>query len=200
MAVTEQELDPVTRFVGDLSNLMSAAGEMIARVGRNEPIPSIDQLRLRGALEAAEESLGVYQVEALARVSHPAGMGLAEVVHLSPAHVDLGLAEAGVDHQQAFPPCGAGLRAETVTADELILGDRAVPVERMVVGPEKDAFRHFDRIDGVSAPHGGQVVLGWGSEDRVVACDWPFSRITTGRVVVETPDGPEAYYEWEQGR
>lgn len=116
------------------------------------------------------------------------------------ADVDLGLAEAGVDHQQAFPPCGAGLRAETVTADELILGDRAVPVEHMVVGPEKDAFRHFHRIDGVSAPRGGQVVLGWGSEDRVVACDWPFARVTTGRVVTVTEDGPEAYYEWEQGR
>ena len=118
----------------------------------------------------------------------------------APVHVDLGLAEQGVAHQQAFPPCGAGLRAETVTADELVLGDRAVPVEHMVVGPEKDAFRHFHRIDGVSAPHGGQVVLGWGGEDRVVACDWPFARVVSGRVVVETPDGPQAYYEWEQGR
>lgn len=119
---------------------------------------------------------------------------------LDEVHVDLGLAEQGVAHQQAFPPCGAGLRSETVTADELLLGDRAVPVEHMVVGPEKDAFRHFHRIDGVSAPHGGQVVLGWGGEDRVVACDWPFARISTGRVVVETEDGPEAYYEWEAGR
>lgn len=116
------------------------------------------------------------------------------------AAVDLGLAETGAVHQHAFPPCGAGLRSETVTADELILGDRAVPVEHMVVGPEKDAFRHFHRIDGVSAPHGGQVVLGWGGEDRVVACDWPFARIFTGRVVTETEDGPMAHYEWEQGR
>lgn len=202
MAVTEQQqpVDPVTRFVGDLSNLMSAAGEMIARVGRNEPISSADQLRLRARLELAEESLAGYQVEVLARAAHPAGMGLAEVVPLSPVHVDLGLAEAGVPHQQGFPPCGAGLRTETASADELLLGDRAVPVELMVVGPEKDAFRHFHRIDGVSAPHGGQVVLGWGGEDRVVACDWPFARIATGRVVVETPDGPEARYEWEQGR
>ena len=202
MAVTEQELDPVTRFVGDLSNLMSAAGEMIARVGRNQPISSAEQLRLRAALSAAEESLGAYQDEVLARALHPAGMGLAEVLQLvpEPVHVDLGLAEAGAPHQQAFPPCGTELRSETVTADELLLGDRAVPVEHMVVGPEKDALRHFHRIDGTSAPHGGQVVLGWGGEDRVVACDWPFARISTGRVVVDTPDGPEARYEWEQGR
>lgn len=117
-----------------------------------------------------------------------------------PVHVDLGLAEQGADVQQAFPPCGTSLRTELVTADELILGDRAVPAERMVVGPAKDAFAHFHRIDGTSAPNGGQRLLGWDFEDRVVACDWPFARITSGRVVVETVDGPEAYYEWEAGR
>lgn len=117
-----------------------------------------------------------------------------------PVTVGLGLAEQGADVQQAFPPCGTSLRTELVTADELILGDRAVPAERMVVGPAKDAFAHFHRIDGTSAPNGGQRLLGWDFEDRVVACDWPFARITSGRVVVETVDGPEAYYEWEAGR
>lgn len=79
---TTAELDPVTRFVGDLSNLMSAAGDMIAMVGRNEPISSADQLRLRARLDLVEESL--------------AGAGLAQVVPLSqPVHVDLGWATGG---------------------------------------------------------------------------------------------------------
>ena len=117
-----------------------------------------------------------------------------------PVHVDLGLAEQGADVQQSFPPCGTELLTELVTADELILGDRAVPADRQVVGPAKDAFAHFHRIDGTSAPHGGQRVLGWDSEDRVVACDWPFVRITSGRVVVSSEDGAEAHYTWEVGR
>lgn len=146
--------------------------------------------RLRADLLRAEELQR--QTAALLR-------GAVEIL-AEPVHVDLGLAEQGVPHQQAFPPCGTSLRTELVTADELILGDRAVPVERMVVGPAKDAFAHFHRIDGTSAPHGGQVVLGWGSEDRVVAVDWPFARVSTGRVVTETEDGPEAHYEWETGR
>lgn len=110
------------------------------------------------------------------------------------------LSGPGVAHQQAFPPCGPDLRTELAMADELIIGDRAVPVERMVVGPAKDAFAHFHRIDATTGPTGGQVVLGWDGEDRVVACDWPFARIVTGRVVVDGIDGPEAHYEWEQGR
>lgn len=146
--------------------------------------------RLRADLLRAEE---------LQRQTADLLRGAAEIL-AEPVHVDLGLAEQGVPHQQAFPPCGTSLRTELVTADELILGDRAVPAERMVVGPAKDAFAHFHRIDGTSAPHGGQVVLGWGSEDRVVAVDWPFVRIVSGRVVVETEDGPEAHYEWETGR
>lgn len=146
--------------------------------------------RLRADLLRAEE---------LQRQTADLLRGAAEIL-AEPVHVDLGLAEQGVPHQQAFPPCGTSLRTELVTADELILGDRAVPAERMVVGPAKDAFAHFHRIDGTSAPHGGQVVLGWDSEDRVVACDWPFARVSTGRVVTETEDGPEAHYEWETGR
>lgn len=133
------------------------------------------------------------------------GAQIAGVLGIAPpdpaqVHVDLGLAEQGIPHQVAFPPCGTDLRTELVTADELILGDRAVPADRQVVGPLKDAFAHFHRVDGVSAPHGGQRVLGWDGEDRVVACDWPFVRITSGRVVVVSEDGREAYYTWENPR
>lgn len=173
------KVDPVGQLIAALGRTQGVATDIILAVGRNEPVASRDQLRLAAACDDVLAAVEAYQPTVLAAV------------------VELG---QGVAHQQAFPPCGAGLRAETVTADELVLGDRAVPVEHMVVGPEKDAFRHFHRIDGVSAPHGGQVVLGWDSEDRVVACDWPFARVATGRVVVETPDGPQAFYEWEAGR
>lgn len=141
----------------------------------------------------------VVEVEAKAQALAEAWADVRDTL-FGPVHVDLGLAEAGVAHQQAFPPCGPDLRTELAMADELIIGDRAVPVERMVVGPAKDAFAHFHRIDATTGPSGGQVVLGWDGEDRVVACDWPFARIVTGRVVVDGIDGPEAYYRWEQGR
>lgn len=141
----------------------------------------------------------VLEVEAKAQALAEAWADVRDTLS-GPVHVDLGLAEAGVAHQQAFPPCGPDLRTHLATADELIIGDRAVPVERMVVGPAKDAFAHFHRIDATTGPCGGQVVLGWDGEDRVVACDWPFARVSTGRIVTETEDGPVAYYEWETGR
>lgn len=189
MTVLEREapptLDPAARLVSALARIQGVASDMTAEVGHNRPISTRDQLRLAAASDDVMAAVEAYQPTVLAAVA---------------ALSRLGLAEQGVPHQQAFPPCGVSLRTELVTADELILGDRAVPVERMVVGPAKDAFAHFHRIDGTSAPHGGQVVLGWGSEDRVVAVDWPFARVSTGRVVTETEDGPEAHYEWETGR
>lgn len=98
------------------------------------------------------------------------------------------------------PPSGCGLRSELVSACELVPGDRAVPVEEQVIGPEKDAFRHFRVIEGTGSLQDGQVLLTWGGVERVVAGDWPFARVATGRVVEVDEDGDRAHYEWEAAR
>lgn len=177
-------VDAIGGALDDMRTAITAATEA---VGHARPLTSGEQARLIMAGQHLAQALGAYQTLALLEQSQRGG----GVV------VPLGLAEPGLDHQQAFPPCGTSLRTETVSAGELVPGDRAVPVEHMVVGPAKDAFRHFHLIDAVGSM-GDQVVLGWGGEDHVVAVDWPFTRITSGRLVGQDGAGDEvASYEWE---
>lgn len=76
--------DPVGQAVHHLSRIQTAAGEMIAAIGRNEPITSGQQLRLVGALEDANTAIDTYQALALSK-HRP--RPLAEVVQMPADHV-----------------------------------------------------------------------------------------------------------------
>lgn len=95
---------------------------------------------------------------------------------------------------------GLALRTENVAADQLVIGDRAVPAERSVWGVGKDPVRHFPRIDSTGRT-GAQVVLGWDGDDHLLAADWPFVRVTSGRTTQVDTDGNEsAAYQWDTER
>lgn len=53
--------DPVATLVGSLSRIQTAAADIIATVGRNEPIPTRAQLLLAGALDGALAAVDAYQ-------------------------------------------------------------------------------------------------------------------------------------------
>lgn len=57
-------LDPVATLVGSLSRLQAAASDIIAAVGRNEPVPTRAQLLLAGALDDALAAVEPYQATA----------------------------------------------------------------------------------------------------------------------------------------
>lgn len=96
------------------------------------------------------------------------------------------------------PPTGTALRTQNVAADELVVGDRAVPAERSFWGRGKDPFRHFRLIDSTGRCGEGQVVLGWDGDDHLVAADWPFLRVASGRTTRVDADGTEsAAYQWD---
>ena len=57
-------LDPVAALVGALSRLQGAASDIIATVGRNEPVPTRARLLLAGALDDALAAVEPYQATA----------------------------------------------------------------------------------------------------------------------------------------
>ena len=83
-ATEERAPDPVGQAVHHLCRIQTAAGDMIAAIGRNEPITSAALLRLVGALEDANTAIDTYQALALSK--HRPGP-LAEVVPMPADHV-----------------------------------------------------------------------------------------------------------------
>lgn len=73
MSILEREApdltaDSVRRLVDACSRVHGAASEIIAMVGRNEPISTVAQLRLTGAHDDVLDAVAVYQPTVLATV------------------------------------------------------------------------------------------------------------------------------------
>ena len=114
-------LDPVAALVGALSRLQGAASDIIATVGRNEPVPTRARLLLAGALDDALAAVEPYQATAGTRPP-----------------VDM-LA----DPLAAFRLPSGAVSYETTYADEVAVGDW---VQRCLGDPDWHLVERVERL------------------------------------------------------
>lgn len=146
--------DPVANLVGALSRIQTVATDIIAAVGRNEPVPTRAQLLLAGALDDALAAVEPYQATAgtrppvdmlaPARSYWPERMGYLSEVR----HGDRVLFAGGWREVATFGQDPDGMVRVTFTdpdMDELVdEGTHAIRIQRLADEQELDALHRRD--------------------------------------------------------